>query len=358
MKYFEEFPQLKKEVAPGIPGFDMNAPFSPLPVKGDVGLEFEVEATNALPREHQQINLCIPDPVTGAVWESKEDHSLRNGREYVTTTAVSVDHVPTAVLGLYSAWASFSTKLKLSNRCSTHVHLNASTWKINKIISAFVLWSVFETALIEWCGPRRKTNHFCLSIEDSPYVVDCLSHFLKTGEWVLPDGTKYTAFNLRRLYDIGTLEIRCGDAWADPEKAIMWIKFLVGFKNFAESLENPAVIPALISGETPRGLLATICESAGVPQFFEEVVGKFDSSSESFDRACYRTFRETIHLCYFPWDDWLPLINKERIVNPFAATKKKIPLRAGDRENLRGIDWRAEAPARMNFDELRNPIGE
>lgn len=353
MNYFDEFPKTKK-TASGIPGVRMNEPISPSSVKGDVGIEFEFEASNSLPWSSGEINSVPPDPTTGAYWLAKEDHSLRGGAEYVTSTAVSIEYVPTLVRGLYSSLKDFKTKLRLSNRCSTHVHLNASTWKIDKVVSAFVLWSLFEPILIEWCGPRRKLNHFCLSMQDTPQTIDCLSQFLKQGIWSLPDGTKYTAFNLRRLFDIGTIEIRCGDAWEDPEKAIRWIQFLSAFKDYAYSIENPAMIPGIISGDTPAGILADICEKAGIPDFFRELTGGMlaEMGDREFDRVCYASFRDTIHLCYFPWDDWLPLINREHIPNPF--TKPKRPM-AGAAGGIREIRPRA---VRDDMDVVNLVLGE
>src|SRR5690606_16237709 len=110
------------------------------------------------------------------------------------------------------------TVLDLSNRTSTHVHLNASTLLCNQITSIFILWSTFEEALISWCGEARTTNHFCLSLKDSSSTADLWRQYLRDG--YVPDGRgyKYSAFNFLTLFDKGSLEIRCAPAFNNPEK--------------------------------------------------------------------------------------------------------------------------------------------
>ena len=320
MSYFDNF-KIKVE-SPGIPDFAMNRPINARKVKGDLGLELELEASNSLPWDSGHINSGVPPcPVTGGYWVAKEDGSLRGGVEYVTSTAVEVSSVEELVHGLYKNIEGYKTKLTLSNRCSTHIHLNATGWRINEITSFMLLWSLFEPVLIDWCGPRRKVNHFCLSLEDAPTTYDAFSDFFKQGYFDFPEGAKYCALNLRRLGDLGTIEIRCGDASERPERVVTWAKFLNQLRVFAKSQENPAAVPAMISGETPRGLFAQLCDDAGLVNFFQEVV----SLQDNFDRRCYTSFREAIHLAYHPWDDWLPEIRKDYVINPFSDGAAKKP---------------------------------
>lgn len=320
--YFDNFVKAKK--TPGIPRFKMNAPLYKSPKRGDVGIEFEFEATNNLPTAIDTVNSGIPPcPVTRAGWTVKEDHSLRGGFEYVTQNAVSIEAVPDLVNGLYGNIAKYKTKLRLSNRCSTHVHLNASTWKIDQLVSFYLLWALFEPLLVDWCGPRRKTNHFCLSILDAPSTLAALNTFLKTGEWRFQDGDKYSALNLRRLHDIGTVEVRCGDAWPEPSRPIEWIKFLHGMAKYATAM-YPNELPARISGDTPLGILAEICNIAETPTIYQDILN-MSSDTELASRAML-SFREAMHLAFLhPWDEWRPLINKEYIPNPFDKPRKGEP---------------------------------
>lgn len=319
MTYFENFKKKKQVV--GIPGVRMNVPIAPVYVTGDVGIEFEIEASNSLPWATEDVNKNLsPDPKTGAVWLAKEDNSLRGGAEYVTSSAVSVDYASPMLYGLYSNLKAFKSSLRFSNRCSTHVHLNASSWRINTLVSFVTIWSLLEAPLIDWCGPKRKSNHFCLSINDSSSTVDAVTNFLRTGQWNYRDGLKYSALNILRLFDIGTVEIRCGDAWQDPERTVAWVRLLNEIKRYAESVKNPEDIPGEVSGLSPLGLLKDLTDKAGAGMIYEELTKKYDE--REFNRMCYQTFRETIHLCYHPWSDWLPEIEKEYIKNPFGGKSK------------------------------------
>lgn len=324
MNYFDNFK--KPSGIQGIPNIHMNRPIAPRAVSGDVGIEFEIEATNSLPWDTGVINTgIVPDGTTGAVWIAKEDNSLRGGVEYVTSSAISIDSVDPFMHGLYANIKTFKSNLRFTNRCSTHVHLNASSWRVNTLTAFVVIWSLLETPLVEWCGPKRKTNHFCLAINDSTHTVDYVTSFLKTGMWTHRDGAKYSTLNLLRLFDIGSVEVRCGDAWQDPNRAVAWVRLLNQIKKYAEGIKDPSNIPGEISGITPLGLLKDLTDKAGAGMIYDELTAKF--SERDFNRMCYQTFRETIHLCYHPWGDWLPEIEKEYVKNPF-GDKKKYSLRA------------------------------
>lgn len=316
MSYFDNFPKIKKEE--GIPGIKMNRTIAPRPVPGDVGIEFEIEAENDLPWDINEINKGgISCPITKGQWIPKEDNSLRGGVEYVTSTAVDISSVPMMVRGLYRNLEKAGSRLRYSNRCSTHVHLNASTWKVDSLAKFYVLYGMFEKVLVAWCGPKRTTNHFCLSIEDSTHTLDVFTRFLRHGEWGLGDGGKYSALNLTRLFDLGSVEIRCGDAYPDPERAIQWITFLHTLKEYSESIASPDRIPSLVSEITPEELFKELCTKGNTPLLLE-VFGMFPT----FNRVCYEGLREVIHLCNFPWDAWLEKINEEYIFNPFEKQVK------------------------------------
>lgn len=327
MNYFDNFPA-KPKAKKGIPNLKMNAPLFTGPLaEGDVGIEFEIESTNRnLPWGKPEINAGdIKCGKTGAVWAAKEDNSLRDGAEYVTTGPVAIESVPGLVTGLYNNLKKYGAKLRFSNRCSTHVHLNATTYKIHNLVTFYCLWALFEEVLVSWCGPKRKTNHFCLSNTDTQYSIDQMHEFIKTGKWNFGEGAKYTALNLLRLRDLGTLEVRCGDAWEDPNRMIEWIKFLHALKQFSDTIESPDRLPGIVSEYQPKNLFVDICEKAGTPLIRDELLSMYH---ESFDRTCYSGFRDTLGLCSTPpWAEWMEAVNAEYVPNPFAKSKSKIAFR-------------------------------
>jgi len=317
MSYFDKFPE---KATPGIPNVEMNAPvFSGRVPKGDVGIELEIEATNYMPEAK---DILVRDEKTGGYWVNKADGSLRGGMEYVASTPFSIESVPMMVAGLYEAISKHKTKLKLSNRCSTHVHLNISDWKVDKITSLIVLWTLFEVPLINWCGVNRKTNHFCLSTVDSDDLVVNWDGFLKDGRSLFHEGSKYTALNLLPLFTQGSAEVRVGREPWGPADVLPWVQFLWALRNYAFSIENPGMIPAIVSEGGPGAIFDEICSGASLQSFRDEVFAR----TSDFNSASYLAFRESQKLCYHPWDDWLPMIQREHYKNPFGKKAAiKIP---------------------------------
>lgn len=318
MGYFDKWPE-KKVI--GIPNVVMNAPVyqgTGPAGGGDVGIELEIEASNYMPETK---DILVRDEKTGGYWEHKPDGSLRGGLEYVSSVPFSIEAVPTMVGGFFEAIQKHKTKLRLSNRCSTHVHLNVSDWKIDKVTSLFVLWTLFEGPLVNWCGVERKTNHFCLTTKDSDDNLRNWYKYLSSGLLEFHEGSKYTSMNLLPIWTQGSVEVRIGRAPSCANDVTPWVQFLWALRSYAGALKSPSILPILVSGDGPSGLFSEICDSVGLQEFKEEVFAE----TEDFDRVCYESFRECQKLCYFPWDDWLPLIEKTYLRNPFTSKPKPAP---------------------------------
>lgn len=342
MSYFNNFPTTQK--TPGIPNLQMNAPIAPKHVEGCVGLELEIEGRDLpQPGEFPRTMSC---PTTGARWSGHADGSLRGENlEYVLDRPASIEGAADLVERLFLFFREKGTKLTLSNRCSTHVHLNVSNWKVNQISAFLALWSAVEPALIEWCGIERKSNHFCLGIEDTTAVLDSWATFLETGRIDFPNGQKYTALNPLHLFDFGSLEVRCGRAPDNARDVINWTKLLWALRELvAEEFNNPASVAELVSMERASGILRRACDKAGIPEFFDEL----SRACPDMDSRGHATFREAQRICCaFPWADWIVLCEKKYIPNPFApASKRQIARDPGLEINrLRDLDERIIRPA-------------
>lgn len=345
MGYFEGFSETSTQ---GIPNFKLNRPFAPTVAVGDVGLELEIEA-NGLPQCPQRA--C---GVTKARWTTHADGSLRGEAvEYVLDRPAAITSVPDMVGDIYEAFKTSGTVLNLSNRCSTHVHLNVSDWKVNHLSSFLALWAAIEPALIDWCGVERKTNHFCLGLEDTQAPIDNWIDFLRTGFPDFREGLKYTALNIRHLSDFGSLEVRTGRAWEIAEPCINWTKFLWAFRNFVfENFANPADVPDYVSHRQAEGAIREVAEFAGIPAFADEIF----LASTDFNQRGFSTFRNAQAICYaFPWDDWLPLINKEYVVNPFEnSSGKRLSTARGDAVIVPALERLRELERREAL--LRNQV--
>lgn len=342
---------IKKRPA-GIPGVDLRVPASGInnPILGDVGIEIELEGRNlrtTLPRH--------TFPSSTGQWVSKEDGSLRSGREYVVSSPIYKEEIAPVLSQLYTLLAEpGNVRYNLSNRCSTHVHVNASQWRVNLVTSFIALWAIVEPAIIRWNGIERVTNHFCLSVRDSSATVEAWARFLATGDRGWPNGLKYSALNILRLHDLGSIEIRVGKAVTAPEEITPYVRFIAGLASFAEERgTDPSTIPEILSQFTASGLIREICNREGIPEFYDSVCaangGMF--STDDIDKEGRLSFREVRHLCYgFPWKDFLSEINRAYVPNPFAKPKAKSGARFGE---IRMPDETLDAFARAAMREPR-----
>ena len=314
MSYFDNFPSAEK--TPGIPRLRMNAPISPSFVEGDVGIELEIEGVGLpTPSTFPKDTRCES---TGARWVGHNDGSLRGeSLEYVLDRPASITGAEKLVRDLFALFREKDTRLTLSNRCSTHIHLNVSNWKVHQLSSFFALWAAVEPALIDWCGLERKSNHFCLGIEDTTAVLDSWATFLETGRMDFPNGQKYTALNPLHLFDFGSLEVRCGRAPESADDVINWMKVLWSLRQLVLSdYSNPASVAEAVSMYKPSGILRTVCENAGIPEFFDDI----SRACPDMDERGHATFREAQKICYaFPWHEWVALCEKEYVPNPFTS---------------------------------------
>lgn len=322
-KFFSSYMKNHK-TTPGIPGMAMNAPLALNTLKGQIGLELEMEGAR-LPREGHLEGTKAP--VTGAYWQAINDGSLRGeSREFILSTPCTVEELPVMASGLWDTFNLMGTRLNNSNRCSTHVHINISGKTVNEITSAIVLWGTFEEVLINWCGEERIRNHHALSTKDAVSLVNAWDHYLRTGSTgQFGRELKYSALNVLPIWEKGSLEFRCGPASNDPTLPVKWATFIHGFvKYVTDKYKNPEDIGHDLSERGGLAMFTDICKSASVEGFGAEVIG--DLRRDAFDATAMDGFRNVQRLALgHPWSEWMPEINKEFIPNPFA---KKIKTKA------------------------------
>jgi hypothetical protein len=322
-EFFSKYTKTHKKPI-GIPGFKMNAPIVTNNYLGTIGIELEIEG-RALPREgHLDV---IRGKDTGAMWSAINDGSLRGeAREYIFTQPVTRDELPFMVKGLFEVFKAFGSKINNSNRCSTHVHINMKGRTINQLTSIIALWAVFEELLIKgFCGEERQTNHFALSMQDSDSLPHAWENFIRFGNREFARGMKYSALNILPLWSLGSFEFRCGPAASDPETPVTWATFLDEFCKFAcDKYTNPAYIAHDLSERGGLEIFDDILKKLKLSNFRNKVVGDIIDDKE-FNETCLKGFRtvQPIVLGY-PWEEWLELINREFVPNPFEKVTRGI----------------------------------
>lgn len=337
-KFFAGYGKIVKKTV-GIPGFQMNMPLVQNSYPGSTGLEIELEGSRPFPIEgdiqkHR-------GATSGSTWFTHNDGSLRgHSIEYVMSSPCCIDELEPMLKGLFEVIAAHKVKINNSNRCSTHVHVNMNGFKVNQITSIIALWNVFEETLINWCGEVRKNNHFCLSSKEALSTVKAWDTFLRTGVRPGDANLKYSALNILPLWRIGSLEFRCGPPVDEPVIPTTWASFIHHFVQYAaERYTDPTTLASALSELGGEEIFRSICARANLHDFAKQVI----TGDKNFEHSCMTGFRNAQNIVMgYPWYDWLPLINKEYIPDPFAEGKGRKKPR-----------WGAEA---INFEVMNDEI--
>lgn len=200
-------------------------------VGGDVGLELEIEGRN-LPAYNFE------------PWHVKGDGSLRNGYEYVTNGPVLHRNVRDHLNTLWDAFKANNSRIDLSHRTSTHVHVNVTDLNINHYFNLICTYLILEDILVHFCGDTREGNNFCLRAKDAEYLIDTLSKLAEQGEKVsfrdtYEDHLKYSAMNIACTRRFGSIEFRAMRGTEDIDTLVAWVDILMGIKSFAKQFKHP-----------------------------------------------------------------------------------------------------------------------
>lgn len=235
---------------------------------GDVGLELEVEGEN-LP---QFVDFLTPE--TAVPWTNHDDGSLRGeNNEYVTGGPIKIAEVAPMVGALFTAFAENGTKLKLSNRCSTHVHVNCSMLSPKPITSFVALFGIVEETVTHWCGDDRVSNPFALRIIDTNATIEKWEDWL-TGEHVeFNKNDKYNGMNIRPLFDMGSIEFRHMRGAESADLVVNWVRFLWALREEARTqYQNPAKLAQEVSGRGVAGVIDEMVKRQGIEDVWAEIV--------------------------------------------------------------------------------------
>jgi len=308
----------KKEQSPV--KFRVNKALAAKAVKGEVGLELEIEGKR-LPEQND-----LDDFTSSTLkrrWVVHTDGSLRNGGlEYVLDQPCLQTEVPELVEGLFKIFDTQKTKLDLTQRTSTHVHINVSTLKANVLTSYLALWYVFEEALINWCGEARAGNLFCLRSKDSSFIPDQWSKALNTGVFKFPNDYKYSSINLGAFSRFGSFEFRSLRGAENPDLVIKWVDFLCALRKEAETaFDNPSVIVEKMSAEGPDVMFSEICRKYNLEDFASEVLNL--SENADFNQMCWNGFRSIQKIIYeINWNSVIDKCREPYVPDPFKKEKK------------------------------------
>lgn len=265
---------------------------------GDVGLELEVEGNN-LPKF---VDFLTPE--TAVPWTNHDDGSLRGeNNEYVTNGPIKIAEVEPMVGALFTAFAENGTVLKLSNRCSTHVHVNCSMLSPKPITSFVALFTIVEETVCHWCGDDRVSNPFALRVIDSNASIEKWEDWLNGEHVEFNKNDKYNGMNLRPLFDMGSIEFRHMRGADTPELVVRWVNFLWALREEARTqYQNPNKLAQEVSARGVVGVIDEFVKRHGLEDLWLEIC-QHPLNDGLVERQLRRGFLAIQHLLFaLRWD--------------------------------------------------------
>lgn len=281
-------------------------------VKGDVGLEIEVESTKA--------DVFPKQGTIAEFWSYHQDGSLRgaDNAEYILTKPIEFAAVGDAVDKLWTVFAERKAELADSNRTSVHVHVNISPFYLNRLASLMALWFTFEDVLAHWCGDHRVGNLFCLRAKDGPNVVRRCAEFIATGGSgnIFGEGMHYAALSPTSIFRLGSLEFRTLQGCKEPETIKTWVSIIQRMYEVSDHFKDPRVICEEFSLRGPFDFMDMIFGELGP-------VIRLDCgmTDQEIHESLYEGVRFAQEICYVrDWSDFNPV---KYTPDPFGRSKIK-----------------------------------
>ena len=153
----------------------------------------------------------------------EKDGSLRNnGFEYISAVGKDRKALVEDFEFLHKNITFYAKEDPFSARTSTHVHVNVCTLEMEQVRNLVLLYALFEEFFFAMVKPVRRDNIHCVPLTET-YLPN---HYNKSAAALLPHWHKYTALNMKRVTDLGTLEFRHLHGTGDSKEVETWLHVL------------------------------------------------------------------------------------------------------------------------------------
>lgn len=184
------------------------------------------------------------------------DGSLRNGIELVTTPLTLGQVAEFAPL--YTEWAS--ENVTLSERCSTHIHVNVQDMTEVQFKAFLWLCIAIEPALMSTVSEFRQNNVYCYPVYKTGNLVKSYRTLFENPNNFFTNVPKYCAVGLFRFREYGTVEFRMFDGTTDGEDLIRWCTLLQSIRDKALT----STIKSLQDRKTTDGLRTLLTQELNI----------------------------------------------------------------------------------------------
>lgn len=178
------------------------------------------------------------------VFTVKEDGSLRNhGYEFVSAPLPRKELVQ-ELTELHKWLTYYEKEDPFSQRTSTHVHVNCLMLEEAEARNMVMLYALFEELFFSMVKPERRNNIHCVPLTETTLP----GHYKKDIQTLIAKWSKYTALNLKRMPDLGTMEFRHYHGTNDVAALDQWLQVLENLYHLSQKVTIDAA--SLASKET------------------------------------------------------------------------------------------------------------
>lgn len=168
----------------------------------------------------------VPSPLPG--FTVTTDGSLRSkrgpgghGYEFVSSPSTR-EHLLARFAYLHTHLKYWPDEDPFSSRTSTHVHINCIPLELVHVRNMVLLYALYEELFFKMVKPERRDNIHCVPLDETTLS----RSYSKPLELMQKGWHKYTALNLGRLPDLGTVEFRHMHGTSNVEEMDTWIRTL------------------------------------------------------------------------------------------------------------------------------------
>lgn len=276
--------------------------------RGDIGIELECEGKRSLP------------DVNTSPWTTKAEGSLRHiGKEYITTNPIKVneDLLPTIKHLTDQINEPIHQAIPDSPRTSVHVHTNVLGLTPTQVWTVATCYWLLENPLMEFCGPTRIGNRFCLRLKDAEGVLKFALKDIKSGgvpfAAMANDHVRYSGLNLAAVSKFGSVEFRGMRGTLDPNIIALWSTNCHSMiNNVIKHFKSPAEAMDYYFKSGPDAFIRVVLEGALADHMKYSIRGWREDMEESSGMLCELAYLHS-------WDKWA-----DKIKNAGLKAKPKV----------------------------------
>lgn len=205
-----------------------------------IGVEIELEditiPSNFKLKKHPFWSVTYDDSLRGDSVELRVKYPLK-GIDLVHALQVLTESV-----------AKLKEPPNVSDRTSTHIHIDARYLTTTQLYNWIVLCVILEKMLYKYVGTKRAKSIFCVPFYKAAGSLNTINILIEATDndniyYSLIDNFnenfRYSGINLNALFKFGSIEFRMLDGEWRKDKLLLWINILLAIRTYAINLKVP-----------------------------------------------------------------------------------------------------------------------